>query len=137
MTKPDWRIAVIALSCLIAAPATAQQPTSPPTAAQPAPDLPDTPIGRMTKLYFEASNSGDPVKIRAFLTEHFPSASNQEDFIAVRERTQGIDIVSITSASDTRLELQVKSRRSGTPMRMIFVVDQSPPHHFRTIGLML
>jgi hypothetical protein len=138
MSKVCRRLAAaLVLSCLIAAPAAAQQTPVQPDAAQAAPTLPDTPVGRMTKLYLQASNSGDAERIKAFLAQHFPSASNAEDFIAVRERTQGVEIISIDVATETRLELLVKSRRSGTLLRMILVVDAAAPHNFRTISLML
>lgn len=137
MSTACRRLAVaIVLSCLVAAPAVTQPAPVQPDAAQPAPALPDTPVGRMTKLYLEASNSGDAERIKAFLAQHFPSANNADDFIAIRERTQGVEIISIDVATETRLELLVRSRRSGTMLRMIMVVEGAPPHSFRTIGLM-
>lgn len=130
-------VAAFALSCLAAAPGVAQQAPVLPDVVQSAPTLPDTPVGRMARLYLAASNSGDAEEIRAFLAQHFPSASNVADFIAVRERTLGVDIVSIDVSTETRLELLVKSRRSGTLLRMIMVVDAAVPHNFRTIALVL
>lgn len=97
--------------------------------------LPATPVGEKAGLYFDANNSLDPAKMKAFLTEHFPKGLSNPQFEEIQQSAQGIDILSVDEASDQRLLLTVRTRKSQMNYRMIFRMEAAEPSKLGAIGI--
>jgi hypothetical protein len=90
------------------------------------PGFPDTPAGRTLKAWFEALNSGDRVRMEAYIQKFDPARpiDNQMNF---RHQTGGFDLLSIEKSERAHIEFRVKEKAgSATAIGRIDVRDADP-----------
>jgi peptidase S41-like protein len=75
--------------------------------------IPDTPAGRVLKVWLDAFNSGDSARISAYCRTYQPQllVANQ---IAFRAQTGGFDLLSIEASQPGHIEYTVRERNSAT-----------------------
>ena len=97
--------------------------------------LPDTPVGRETRAYLEAFNTGDAAKADTFIKQHFPTSPREaEDFAAFKNQVGGFSLVSIETATPTQLTALLRER-FGDYARLEIEVETAAPHHITTLTL--
>ena len=122
--------AALMLAVAAASPALAQTPI-----AQTPPALPDTPVGRETRAYLEAFNTGDAAKADTFIKQHYPaSPRDAEEFAAFRNQVGGFSLVQVETATDTQLTALLRER-FGDYARLEVEVEAAAPHHIKTLRL--
>jgi len=107
--------------------------TAPYASAQPA--LPETQVGKLAALYFDANNSLDPDRLAAFLTAHLPAGLANPQFPEVQQSGGGFDVLSVDKTTEDRLTLTVRTRKTDIQYRMIFILDGEDAQKLRLIGM--
>lgn len=77
------------------------------------PTIPDTPVGRTFKAWFEAFNSGDRALMDAYYRKYEPGTS-ADNMMPFRDTTGGFELLGIEKSERLRLDFLVKERRSET-----------------------
>src|SRR3569623_1097566 len=108
-----------------AAPAVVARPAvAAPTVPAP-PAIPDTAAGRMLAAWLDAFNSGDAVRIKAFVERYKPP----EGLVMInnRERTGGFDLVAIEHSEPRSVTFVVREKATATPtIGWLRVADGDP-----------
>jgi hypothetical protein len=88
-------------------------PSAKPDVAAAPPAIPDTPAGNVLRDWLDAFNSGDPVRMEAYIGRHkHPEpARGMLDF---RNQTGGFDLLAIDKSDRLHLAFRVKERASPT-----------------------
>ena len=95
--------------------------------------LPDTPAGRETRAYLEAFNTGDAAKADRFIKQHFPTSPREaEDFAAFRNQVGGFSLVSVETATETKLTALLRERY-GDYAQLEIEVEAAAPHQIKTL----
>src|SRR5436309_13003634 len=115
-----WRISVLSMFAALWA------------SAQPA--FPDTPAGRTLKAWFEAFNSGDRVRMEAYIQKFDPTRpiDNQMNF---RNQTGGFDLLSIDKSERTHIQFRVKEKASPTTAIGRLDVKDADPAEVVSFGI--
>jgi len=104
-----------------------------PALAQTPPALPDTPVGRETRAYLDAFNTGDAAKADTFIKQHFPtSPRDAEAFAAFQNQVGGFSLVGIEAATDTKLTALLRERY-GDYARLEIEVEATTPYQIKTL----
>jgi len=106
-------------------------------------DLPDTPAGKLARLWLEAFNSGDEAAWQEFIDNRWkPSedssviARRLDFFRIIYGETGGVKVVKIGEASDYRINIVVRNRdeaKSAVWLDISFVADSVAPHKLEMI----
>lgn len=106
-------------------------------AAAPPPALPDTVAGRTAGAWLAAFNSGDPVKIRAYLRKYRPAAANDPitDELRFSFGTGGFEVRKVLASSQTALKLLVQERDSDMMAALGFELQSRSPYHVKNLTL--
>jgi hypothetical protein len=100
-------LAVILGFLFLLAPASAQQPSPPPSAT------PDTPAGHTFKAWLDSFNSGDRASIEAYIHTYEPDKSVDRE-MQFRNMTGGFVLLQILKSEPLRLEFLVKEQHGDT-----------------------
>lgn len=105
------------------------------TSAASQPAMPDTPLGKLAALYFDANNSLDPARLTDFLTAHLPHGLSNPQYPETQQNLGGFDVLSVDKITDSRLTLTVRARKTDIQYRMLFVLDEADSEKLRMIVL--
>lgn len=105
------------------------------TSAMAQPAMPDTPVGRLAALYFDANNSLDPAQLTDFLKTHLPHGLSNPQYPETQQTLGGFDVLSVDKITDSRLTLTVRARKTELQYRMLFVLDSENADRLRMIVL--
>ena len=90
--------------------------------------VPDTKAGAALGAWLDAFNSGDRIRLEAYLTRYEPDHKDRLDFLVnFRERTGGFDLIRIEKSEPLHLEALVKERDSDTFGRLTLDISGSNP----------
>jgi hypothetical protein len=78
-----------------------------------APSIPDTPVGHVLQAWLDAFNSGDHVKIQAFITKYNPR-DDVDEMARLREQTGGFELLGIDKSDRLRIEFRLKEKAGST-----------------------
>ncbi|MGA2132812.1 MAG: S41 family peptidase [Bryobacteraceae bacterium] len=91
------------------------------------PAIPETPAGNVLKAWLEAFNSGDRVRIQAYITRYEPDKP-VDAYTGFREQTGGFELLGIDRSEKLSIEFRVKEVASRTTaVGKITVKDADPP----------
>jgi len=93
--------------------------------------IPDTPVGSVIRVWQEAFNSGDTLRILDYYRRYQPERITQGT-VNFRLGSGGFDIVSIERSEPRHIELVVRERK--TPATYYGVVDLAPSDPIRIAG---
>lgn len=97
--------------------------------------LPETPVGKAVKLFVEALNSRSQAALEKFHTDRGGSAENAGPDLEFAEQSGGIDLQKVLTASDFRIEIEAKTRKTGRAVILLFAVEPTPPHAVADVGV--
>jgi CubicO group peptidase (beta-lactamase class C family) len=130
------RVPILVLAAFLSTVASAQPPAA--TAAPP-----DTPAGRALAAFLGAIASGERAHIEAFQRD-FASADRrgkpvreeavQRD-LEMSANSGGFDLVAIGESRPHRLEAELKARKDGRHVTVVFEVEPAPPHGITQVSL--
>ena len=85
--------------------------------------IPYTPAGQTLRAWFDAFNSGDRARVRAFIPRFEPTAS-VDGTMAFRDTTGRLELLAIDKAERTHIEFRVKQKASSkTALAELDVTD--------------
>ena len=92
--------------------------------------LPDTPAARQLARWLETFNQGDRDARQRFVTEQWPSRSNQnvDQDLALRAQTGGFILLRVEESTTTRTAALAQERDSDTVARLTLEVEEAAPH---------
>ena len=126
--RPGSVVWLVASACVVSASAMALS-AGPLTAQQPTPPaIPHTPAGLVLRVWLDAFNSGDSVRLDAYNRRYQPDRKVADE-LRFRARTGGFDLVAILRSEPRQLAFLVQERKS--PMvgfGAITLADTEPPH---------
>ena len=93
-----------------------------------APAIPDTPPGRLLRLWLDAFNSGDSAKIGAFARQYQPQLRTIDGTLRLRQTTGGADLVRILDSKPRHIEFLLRDKQSGSNARGSFDVPDAEPY---------
>src|SRR5258708_28841420 len=96
--------------------------------------IPDTPAGHTLQAWLDAFNSGDRVKIEAYV-KTIDSSQPVDGMIGFRSRTGGFELLSIESSEPLRIRFRVKEKSGTTTAIGSFLVKDGQPPTVITSGL--
>lgn len=82
-------------------------------AASPQATIPDSPVGKTFKAWFEAFNSGDRAQMEAYCQEYDKNQS-PEGMMSFRNMTGGFELLQVLISDRLHIEFLVKERGSDT-----------------------
>jgi CubicO group peptidase (beta-lactamase class C family) len=102
--------------------------------------IPDTPVGRTVREYFDMFNKGDTAAARVFFTERFVPDPNAPTTIRRVERARNLrtDLGSITPVSyrePSPGEVFVEARTNEGMAMFEFVIETAAPYRVRRLGI--
>jgi len=98
------------------------------------PTIPDTPAGHTLQAWLDAFNSGDTVKIEAYVKNIDPSQS-VDGMNSFRRQTGGFDLLSIEGSEPLHIRFRVKEKGGPTEALGSFIVKDGNHPTVETFGL--
>jgi len=100
------------------------------------PEIPKTPPGDQFSAWLDAFNSGDKVKMDAFLPHYAkPEEHNTDRILGFRQQTGGFDLKKIEESTPTKLTGLVQERGSDQFAHFTIEVEPTPPYKVTHIDL--
>lgn len=124
------RLLPLLLACVLCIPGLAQ--AQPPVAS---PVLPDTPVGKAVALFVRALNSGSRAELEKFHTDRGGDAENAGPDLEFAEQSGGIDLERVATATDFRIEIEARTRKTARAVVLLFAVEPTPPHAVADVGV--
>jgi hypothetical protein len=96
--------------------------------------IPDTPAGHTLEAWLDAFNSGDRVKIEAYV-KTINHSESVDGMIGFRNQTGGFELLSIESSEPLHIRFRVKEKGGATIALGNFLVKDGQPPTVTTFGL--
>ncbi len=97
--------------------------------------LPETPVGKAVALFVKALNSGSRAELEKFHTDRGGDAENAGPDLEFAEQSGGIDLARVITATDHRIEIEAKTRKTARAVVLLFAVEPTPPHAVADVGV--
>lgn len=97
--------------------------------------LPATPVGKAVALFVKALNSGSRTELEKFHTDRGGDAENAGPDLEFAEQSGGIDLLRVLTATDHRIEIEAKTRKTARAVVLLFAVEPTPPHAVADVGV--
>ena len=98
--------------------------------------FPETPVGQRATMFLEALNSGDIAKLNAYVEQWYPKMRGNPQLAMIQDGTGGLDLIAVDRFDETSMLADLKSRKTGKPVRMLVSIEKEEPHLVISIGLM-
>jgi hypothetical protein len=98
-------------------------------------ELSKTPAGKTVAKFFAAFNSGDLKTMRAFHESVGGDPENAEKDSEFYERTGGVKLHSLTSATKDKFDVLVQTKKDARWITFVFTLDTQEPYGINSINV--